>query len=114
MVGAIIVAAGSSNRMNGINKITAKLQNIPVVVRTLMNFEVCNSIDFIVVVTRDDMILEIEGYVKEYGLKKVKDVVSGGNTRQESVERGLNKFTDDTEVVVIHDGARPFILPSRY
>lgn len=111
MVGAIVVAAGSSTRMNGINKITVKLKNIPVIIRTLMNFEVCDLVDFVVVVTREDMIFEIEEYIKEYELKKVKKVISGGNTRQESVEKGLIEFPKNTDIVLIHDGARPFISP---
>lgn len=108
MVGAIIVAAGNSSRMNGINKLLADIDGICVLGRTLINFEECSEIDYIIVVTRNDMLEKVKEIVDEYGIKKVINVVPGGVTRQKSVKNGISVCPNDTEVIAIHDGARPF------
>lgn len=108
MVGAIIVAAGNSSRMNGINKLFTDIDGICVLARTLVNFEKCSEIDYIIVVTRSDMIEKVKEIVDKYKVKKVIDIVNGGITRQESVKNGVNVCPNGTEIIAIHDGARPF------
>ena len=105
--GAVIVAAGSASRMGGIDKVMAPLQGEPMVLRTIREFQNCDAISEIVVVTRPDLILPIMSLVQ--GLDKVKAVVAGGSSRQESVNLGLNALSDQVKLVAVHDGARPLI-----
>lgn len=106
---AIIVAAGNSRRMgNGINKQFLLLDQIPVLIHTLKKFDNAKTISNIIVVTRSEDILTVQDMVKEFKIKKVSDIIPGGNTRQESVHNGL-KMIDNQSLVAIHDGARPFV-----
>ena len=105
--GAVIVAAGSASRMGGIDKVMAPLQGEPMVKRTIRQFQDCDAVKEIVVVTREDLILPIMSLVQ--GMDKVKAVVAGGASRQESVSLGLNALSDKVKLAAIHDGARPLI-----
>ena len=105
--GAVIVAAGTASRMGGIDKVMAELEGEPMILRTVRTFQTCDAIKEIVIVTREDLIVPIMGLCA--GLDKVKAVVLGGNSRQESVERGLNALSDKVKLVAVQDGARPLI-----
>ena len=105
--GAVIVAAGTASRMGGTDKITEDLCGVPVVLRAIRAFQECDAIREIVVVTREDLITRLYGMCA--GLEKVKAVVAGGKTRQESVNLGLNALSDKVKLVAVHDGARPLI-----
>ena len=109
--GVIIVAAGTASRMSGQNKILADILGEPVIVRTIKAFESAEFVSDIVVVTRNDMVLDIEKLVSKYSLSKVTDIVIGGASRQESVKNGFEvlKSRDDIKNVLIHDGARPLV-----
>lgn len=104
---AVIVAAGSASRMGGIDKVMAPLQGEPMIARTVLAFQNCEAIREIVVVTRPDLIAPISLLCQGY--EKVKSVVAGGSTRQESVSLGINALSPKTELVAIQDGARPLI-----
>ena len=105
--GAVIVAAGSASRMGGIDKVMAPLGGEPMIARTVRAFQKCDAVKYIVIVTREDLILPITELCKEF--PKVMSVVAGGKSRQESVERGVNALDQRVELVAIHDGARPLI-----
>lgn len=105
--GAVIVAAGSASRMGGIDKVMAKLNGEPMIVHTLRAFEACDAVSEVVVVTREDLILPITSLIG--GFSKVRAVVAGGKSRQESVHLGLNALSEKVELAAIHDGARPLI-----
>ena len=105
--GAVIVAAGTASRMGGIDKVIAPLQGEPMIVRTVRTFQNCDAISEIVIVTREDLILPISGLCRN--MPKVKAVVCGGKSRQESVQMGLNALSDKVKLAAIHDGARPLI-----
>lgn len=105
--GAVIVAAGSAERMKGIDKILAPLAGEPVIVRTVRAFQACDAIREIVIVTREDLILPISDLCNEFD--KVRAVVVGGDSRQSSVMAGLNALSKDVELVAVHDGARPLV-----
>ena len=105
--GAVIVAAGNASRMGGIDKVMAQLKGEPMIVRTVRTFQNCDAISEIVIVTREDLILPISGLCREMG--KVKAVVVGGKSRQESVQRGLNALSNKIKLAAVHDGARPLI-----
>lgn len=110
-VTAIIVAAGQGTRMKaGINKQYLHLQGKPILAYTLEVFEKCSEIDEILVVVgeneREKCFQEV---IKPYGYKKIKKMVLGGATRQESVYNGLKAITTNTDIVITHDGARPLV-----
>ena len=104
--GAVIVAAGSASRMGGIDKVMAELGGEPMIRRTVRNFQNCDAISEIVVVTRPDL-MEVIGKLCE-GCDKLKTVVAGGKSRQESVALGLDALSKDVKLAAVHDGARPF------
>ena len=104
--GAVIVAAGSASRMGGIDKIMAPLGGEPVIVRTVRQFQDCDAIREIVIVTRPDLILPVMDLC--HGFDKVKAVVVGGETRDASVIMGMNTLSAKCRLVAVQDGARPF------
>lgn len=105
--GAVIVAAGSASRMGGIDKVMAQLGGEPMIARTVRAFQQCSAIAEIVIVTREDLIRPISALCRD--LDKVKAVVAGGASRQESVHLGLNALSKEMKLAAIHDGARPLI-----
>jgi 2-C-methyl-D-erythritol 4-phosphate cytidylyltransferase len=105
--GAVIVAAGSASRMGGIDKVMAELKGEPMIVRTVRTFQECDAISEIVIVTRGDLIVPISNLCKD--MPKVKAVVVGGKSRQESVNLGLNALSKKVKLAAVHDGARPLI-----
>lgn len=105
--GAVIVAAGSASRMGGIDKVMAPLRGESMIVHTVRTFQNCDAIREIVVVTRPDLVQPIMDLCA--GFDKVRAVVVGGSSRQESVWQGLNALSDQMELAAIQDGARPLI-----
>ena len=105
--GAVIVAAGTASRMGGIDKVMAQLKGEPMIVRTVRTFQNCDAIKEIVIVTREDLIIPIGDLCKDFD--KVKAVVSGGKTRDESVGHGLNALSKEVKLAAIQDGARPLV-----
>lgn len=108
-VSAIIVSAGNSTRMGGINKQFLLIDRIPVIVHSVMAFQKNTNIDEIIIVTREKDIANVNELTKKYALSKVKAVVNGGNSRQESVLNGVSSTSKDSDFLVIHDGARPLV-----
>ena len=106
-VGAIIVAAGSSERMCGVDKMFALLGGKPVIARVIDTFEKCKSIDQMVVVINRENLEKCQRLVAEQGWSKVTEVCPGGERRQDSVAAGLKLLK--CQWIVIHDGARPLV-----
>ncbi|MFR3559741.1 MAG: 2-C-methyl-D-erythritol 4-phosphate cytidylyltransferase [Paraclostridium sordellii] len=110
MNGVIIVAAGTGSRMKkDINKQFIKLDNKEIIAYTIDKFYINDEIDDIVVVIKKDE----EDYFKEnilekYNFKNIK-IAYGGEERQDSVYNGIQKLDKNCEVVLVHDGARPFV-----
>ena len=105
---AVIVAAGSSQRM-GSDKIMMKLGAMPVLARTVLAFENNEYVDEIIIVTKTEKLEEIADLCYKNGLHKVRQVVSGGNTRMESALAGVSAARHGAELIAIHDGARPLV-----
>jgi len=110
---AIILAAGKGRRMGrSINKQYLHIEGYPILYYTLRAFTQCNCIDEIIIVASES---EVEycrkEIVEKYNFIKVKDIVIGGKERQHSVLNGL-KALKNCDIVLIHDGARPFISQS--
>lgn len=106
---AIIVAAGSARRMEGIDKMLAPLGELPVLVHTLSAFQDCDLVDEIVVVTREDLLVEVSRLCRDFSLDKVTKVIVGGAERMDSVRAGLREIRPDAQLAAIHDGARPLV-----
>ncbi len=110
---AIIPAAGSGKRIGtDIPKQFLSIGSKPLVVFTLEAFEQAALIDAVILVVPESEISFCEeNIVRAHGLKKVIAIVSGGKRRQDSVRKGLEATRGRYPIVVIHDGARPFVEP---
>ncbi|WGX76315.1 2-C-methyl-D-erythritol 4-phosphate cytidylyltransferase [Paraclostridium bifermentans] len=110
MNGVVIVAAGTGSRMKkDINKQFIKLKSKEIVAHTIDKFYNSENIDDIVVVIREDEEEYFNKNIKEkYGFTNIK-VAHGGNERQDSVFNGIKMLKKECDVVLIHDGARPFV-----
>jgi 2-C-methyl-D-erythritol 4-phosphate cytidylyltransferase len=104
--GAVIVAAGNATRMGGIDKVMASLGGEPMIVRTVRQFQECDAIREIVVVTRADLIVPVMDLCHEF--TKLTAVVVGGDSRDESVLMGIATLSEKCKLVAVQDGARPF------
>ena len=83
----------------------------PVLVYSLMAFEKCPDVDEVVLVVRKERVEAARCAVQMFGCKKVIKIIAGGNQRQQSVANGLAAISADSEVVAVHDGARPCVAP---
>lgn len=109
-VSAIIVAAGNSTRMGGrVSKQFIDLNGKPVIYYTLRAFEKCGFVNEIVVVARSQDIDLIKKLASDFNISKLKAIVPGGETRQQSVLNGIGGTSENSEYFAIHDGARPFV-----
>ena len=112
---ALIPAAGMGKRMGAaINKQYLLLAGIPIVARTISVFENSPIVDDIYIVTPEAEIPFCrEEVVNANGFAKVRAIIAGGAERQHSVLNGLRAVSDpaDDDVVLIHDGVRPFVSP---
>ena len=109
---AVVVAAGNSTRMGGtINKQLLPLCGKPVIAHTLQAFDHARKVDEIVVVCRVQEKPAMQLVIQDYGIQKVKALVEGGATRQQSVWRGVQASYPDIGYLAIHDGARALIRP---
>jgi len=109
-VSAIIPAAGHGKRMGGIKKPYMDLCGKPILAYALTVFQQCPLIDeILIVVAEGDEQACIRDVIVPYRIDKAHQVLTGGKTRQESVFNGLKKLTPDTDIVIVHDCARPFV-----
>lgn len=108
---ALIVFAGSGSRIHSeLPKQFIRINDVEMVVYTIRRFQTNPNIDEIVLVTAKEYIEYTQNLVENYELTKVKKIVEGGNTRQESVRLGLEAIDyDDDENILIHDGDRPLV-----
>ena len=107
---AIVLAGGSGTRMGGDRtKQWLTVGGIPVVVRTLLVFQASRFINEIIVCAKDDEISDYSTLANDYGITKLKCVVEGGATRQESALNGFKRISDNADLVAVHDAARCLI-----
>ncbi len=110
-VSAIVAAAGMSNRMGSkINKQFINIDNKPILVHTLSKFEESSYIDEIILISKEE---EVEycrkEIVRKYGFKKIRNIIRGGKERQDSIYNGILALDERCDIVLTHDGARPFV-----
>lgn len=110
-VSVIIAAAGSGKRMGGgLNKQYIKLRNMPVLARSVRIFNEHETVDEIIITVRKgEEELCRQQITEPYGFKKVAKIIAGGRERQDSVRLALKELSSDSGIVLIHDGARPFV-----
>ena len=111
MISAIILAGGKGKRMGApVSKQFIEIKGKPIIYYTIKKFSENKKIDNIVVVlSKDEVGYFKENILEKYNLK-VDNIVIGGTERQDSVYNGLKSLEDtNTDIVLIHDGARPFI-----
>ncbi|MCX6022818.1 MAG: 2-C-methyl-D-erythritol 4-phosphate cytidylyltransferase [Chloroflexi bacterium] len=109
-VGAVIVAAGRSTRMDGIDKTFASVGGRPLVAWSLAAFAAAPEVTRIALVLRSDLLEQGAALVASRGLSERIVVCAGGERRQDSVAAGLAAL-GDCDWVLIHDGARPGVTP---
>ena len=107
----IVAAAGRSERMKGENKLLMDLAGAPVLMRTLHAIDQAALVDEIIIATREDLLLDVADLCSRSGLQKPVRVVKGGNTRTESVLAAATEANPRAELIAVHDGARPLVLP---
>lgn len=109
---ALIPAAGYGTRMGSVqNKQFMLLNGKPVLIHTLEVFAGEALISDVIVITREDEVEYCKDLLQKYSFSKKVTVVAGGKERQHSVWNGLQHVPDECNIVVIHDGARPLLLP---
>ena len=110
MNGVIIVAAGTGSRMKkDINKQFIKLNDKEIIAHTIDKFYNNDNIDDIVVVIKEEEEKHfIDNVINKYGFNDIK-IAYGGNERQDSVYNGIKKLNNNCDVILVHDGARPFV-----
>jgi len=108
---AVIVSAGKGHRfMKGKKKQFYLLADKPILAHTLDKFENCPLIhSILLVVGQEDMDYCLKEIIEKYQYLKISQVVPGGKRRQESVKNGIDALPKDVDIVVIHDGVRPFV-----
>jgi 2-C-methyl-D-erythritol 4-phosphate cytidylyltransferase len=112
MLSAIIVAAGSSQRM-GFDKLLALLGDRPVLAHTIDAFERTPSVNEIILVARAERVPEFEELVAQNRFRKVRPVIPGGQHRQDSVNAGMKHLSTESSFVAVHDAGRPLITPEQ-
>jgi 2-C-methyl-D-erythritol 4-phosphate cytidylyltransferase len=112
MLSAIVLAAGRGSRLGmAVPKPLVRIGRRPAIIYSLSTLNQHPDIDEIIVVTSVGNQKQIVKALKGYSFKKIKSFVLGGRRRQDSVNNGLKKIAPDSDWVLIHDAARPFIDP---
>lgn len=110
---ALLTAAGNGSRMHqDIPKQFITVDNKPIIIHTMEAFQKHPSIDAIICVTLESWIEVLLAYAKQFNITKLKWVIPGGKTGQESIRNGLNKLSEECGediTVMIHDGNRPLV-----
>ncbi len=107
---AVIPAAGRGIRFKQKKaKPLVFLNGKPLIVHTLGVFEHCSLIDSVIIAAPKELLAQFRKITRHYCLQKVVKIVAGGKTRRRSVANGLRVLDQDTQMVVVHDAARPFL-----
>jgi 2-C-methyl-D-erythritol 4-phosphate cytidylyltransferase len=110
-LGAIIVAAGSGERMRGVDKLFTEVAGRSLLAHTIAPFQECAAVLSIVVVLSPQNLKRGRDVVQQFGLSKVEQLVHGGARRQDSVRSGLEALAP-CDYVAVHDGGRPLATPA--
>lgn len=112
MVTAVFPAAGQGKRMQvGVNKVFLQLIDKPILVHTLVAFSNCDAIDDLIISVAADEVKIVETLLKAVPRLKPWKVVVGSTERQYSIANALAELNPCTDIVLVHDAARPLISP---
>ena len=111
---AIVPAAGTSSRMGGENKLFMELCGVPVLVRTLQAIDQTELVSEIIIATQAELMEEVAELCAGAGLRKRVKVVRGGATRTESVLAAAVEADPKAQLLAVHDGARPLVVPEEF
>ena len=110
MVTAILLAAGQGKRMNSsINKVFMLLNGKTILLHSILAFSACPEVDHLIVVAAPGEVSYVENMINSLAAIKTWQVVSGGSERQYSIANALKAMSEKTDVVLVHDGARPLV-----
>ena len=102
LAGVVIVAAGTSSRMSGIDKVLTPLGHLPLILHTINAFEKSAQVAYIVLVVATHNRAAVQGLVEPYGYGKLSSVCIGGERRQDSVANGLKALPDCNWVCLLY------------
>lgn len=109
-VSVIIAAAGNSTRYGtGKSKQFLLLEGVPVLIKSVQAFEQIDDVEEIIITARKQDFDVIEAFLEQYDIQKVKCVVEGGATRQDSIWAAVKKVSEKADLIAVHDGARPLV-----
>lgn len=109
-VSCIVAAGGSGSRMGANkNKLLLEIDGVPVLCHTLMTLQNSDSVAEIIISAREEDIVEIARLADKFSIQKLKTIVKGGKSRAESVLSAVKELSDECTIVMVHDGARPFV-----
>lgn len=112
-VSCIVAAGGSGTRMGaGKNKLFLEIDGVAIIAHTLSALQKSKTVSEIIVSAREEDIITISEYGRIFGISKLKTIVKGGKTRAESVLSASKEVSCECDLVMIHDGARPFVTES--
>jgi len=110
---AVILAAGASRRLKGIDKIFYKIRGKPLIFYTILAFEKNPQVNKIILVVRKEFFKNIFSLIKKYNFKKVATIIKGGRERQDSAFCGLKSAetlgAKPGDLILFHNGANPLI-----
>lgn len=110
MVSVVFPAAGKGRRMGARkNKVLLEIGKVPMLVHTMWRFSKSPQVDFLVVVVGADEVADISAMLKLVSGLKPYRVVAGGSERQYSIANGLKVVPEASDVILVHDAARPFV-----
>lgn len=109
-VTCFIAAAGMGKRMNmDINKQFLTINGIEILTHTIKKIELSKYIDYIVLIIKESDLSYLKKILDKHEIKKPYKVVYGGQERQDSIHNGILNMPKDTDIILTHDGARPFV-----
>ena len=110
MVSVIFPAAGQGKRMGlGFNKIFTELSGKPILIQTLLTFSHCDCVDELIIAVDINEMEIIRKVLSKIPKLKPYKIVAGGSERQYSVYNGLMAVDPASDIVLVHDAARPLI-----
>jgi len=106
---SVVVVAGGSSQRFGSDKLFATLSGIPVLAHSLTTIEACKYVSEIIVVTELEKITTVAELCEKFNISKATKIVCGGETRLESALSGVSETDWNSNLIAIHDGARPLV-----
>lgn len=110
-ISVIISAAGSGKRMGPNGKLHLMIRGESVLMRTMRKFSVLSWVDEMIVVVKETELQQVKEEIGAMVLPFPLRFVPGGKERHDSIFAGLQATADDTDIILTHDGARPFVRP---